>query len=76
MCILEIELSVGCAGAFCFFMLFVGKKPADFCDFLYAANFNGIFLLKSSVYLCLLLYFLVFVFVCVFSYNGSKQREQ
>ena len=58
-CILEVELSVGLCGAFCFLMLFAGRETADFWAFLVCICLID---KKSSKNRQVILYFFVVVF--------------
>ena len=61
MCVFEVELSVGCVGAFGRSMLFLGKQPADFWGFSKVVSF---YQAKSSFICSKKLYFLFGGFVC------------
>ena len=69
MCVFEIELSVVCAGAFSFFMLFMGKVAlcdGGFLGFLCAACFLMCDFVKSQVFICVVNCIFLFVVACCF----------
>ena len=65
MCVFEIELSVVCAGAFSFFMLFMGKLAlynGGFLGFLRVMYFSMYYFIKSQAFIRVL--DCIFFFVC------------